>query len=294
MTRKQRLTAAIAAVLILAVALIATLLLRQRVQRHRVFRPSAGEEKPVPPRGVPPVEQWSEAFRVTDGEDLVELLEAIEQRHPDLYKKWSLAYLHARALIEDDEGDDAARKLAPFLEKGHPFRDRALFHRASIAEDAEASRFRNTLIFEHPDSPYRDEAIDDELAFLASRDGAQPLIAFAEKIAPSASTERRREISARIVEATGSFERGMAVLRGGIGDDAADRVVRALDKPEILAKLDPEQLALFGETLQRHRHYERAVVLLQLALQRRPGGAAAASAAGRSAPPDRERDELQF
>jgi len=279
LNRNKRVIAAVAAVLLLGLAIVVTLVLRERVRRHRVFRPAAGEQKPEAPRNVPPVEQWSETFASLEGEELAELLEQIEQRHPDLYTKWSLAYLHARALVEDEEEDEAAQKLAPFLEKGHPFRDRALYHRAAISEGAEASKWRNALIFEHTDSLYRDEAIDDELEYLASLGQPQPLIAFAEKIAPSASTERRREISARIVEATGSFERGMALLRGGIGDDAADRAVRALDKPAVLAKLNAEQLALFGETMQRHRHYDRATALLQLAIDKTAPKPAPAKAA---------------
>ena len=273
MTRNKRFVLAVAAALLLVVSLITVLAVRERVQRRRVFRPAAGEEKPLPPKGVPPVEQWSEAFRVTDSEELVALLREIERKHPDLYKKWSLAYLHARALAEEDD-DDAVAKLAPFLEKGHPFRDRALFHRASLAEDAEASGFRTTLIVEHADSIYRDEAVDEELEYLAGLGDPKPLVDFANRIASSASTERRREMSARIVEALAeekqldaAFTRGMALLRGGIGDDAADRVTRSLDRPEIIRRLNAEQLALFGETFQRHRHYDRAIAFLQLAIQ---------------------------
>jgi soluble lytic murein transglycosylase-like protein len=265
LTRKKTLLVVAAAVVAL-LAILAAVLIRQRVRRHRVFRPAAGEVKPAPPRGIPPVEQWTSTFQQLEGEELAELLAAIEAKHPDLYKKYSLAYLHARALIVDDEDAEAARRLAPFLEKGHPFRDRALYHRASIAEGAEASRYRNTLIFEHRDSMYRDEAIDDELEFLAGK--PQELLAFAQKIAPSASTERRREINARIVEGTGSLDRGLAVLKGDIGDDAADRVTRALDKPAITQRLSTEQLELFGETFQRHRHYDRAIAYLQLAIGR--------------------------
>ncbi|HYC92231.1 MAG TPA: lytic transglycosylase domain-containing protein [Thermoanaerobaculia bacterium] len=265
MTRKKTVVVAAAAVVAL-IAVLAAVLIRQRVRRHRVFRPAAGEVKPAPPQGIPPVEQWTATFISLEGEELAELLAAIETKHPDLYKKYSLGYLHARALLEDDEGAEAARRLEPFLAKEHPFRDRALYHRASLAEGPEASRFRTALIFEHRDSMYRDEAIDDELAYLAGK--PQELLAFAEKIAPSASTERRREISARIVEATGSLDRGLAVLKGGIGDDAADRVTRALDKPAITQRLSTEQLELFGETFQRHRHYDRAIAYLNLAIGR--------------------------
>lgn len=265
MARKRVILLSAAAFIVL-LAIVALILQRQRVRRHRVFRPAAGETKPAPLRGVPTVEHWTETFQQLQGEELIELLEAIEQKHPDLYAKWSLAYLHARALVDEDETSAAAAKLAPFLAKGNPFRDRALYHRASIAEDAEASRFRNALIFEHHDSPYRDEAIDEEIDYLA--DNAPALTAFAEKIAPSASTERRREISARIVEATGSLDRGLALLQGLTSDDAADRVARALDKPEVLAKLSVQQLALFGETFQQHRHYDRAIALFRLALKK--------------------------
>jgi soluble lytic murein transglycosylase-like protein len=264
--------AAIAAALIALVAL-GTLLYRERVQRRRVFRPATSEQPASPTRGVPPVEQWTATFSALDPATLDELLDQIEARHPDLYRKYALAYLHARALVDEDEADAAAEKLAPFLEKEHPFRKLALYHRAAIATGAQASGHRTELIVEHPDSIYRDEAIDEELAYLASLGDVQPLIEFAAKVAPSASTERRREMSARIVEAfvennqlDAAFTRGLALLEGAIADDAADRVSRSLDRPEILARLDAKQLALFGETFQQHRHFDRAVVLLQLAI----------------------------
>jgi soluble lytic murein transglycosylase-like protein len=267
----RRIALAVAAILLLVLSILGTLLLRERVQRRRVFRPAAGETQTAPPtRGVPPVEQWTQTFASLGPAELVELLSQIETTQPALYKKYSLAYLHARALVDEDDKDDAAAKLAPFLEKGEPFRKLALYHRAAISEGAEASRYRNLLIVDHPDSIYRDEAVDEELEYLAAIEDAQPLIDFAAKVAPTAPTERRREMSARIVEKTRSLERGLALLQGGSGDDAADRVTRALDRPEILARLTPEQLALFGETFQKHRHYDRAIALLQLAIAKKP------------------------
>jgi soluble lytic murein transglycosylase-like protein len=265
-------------VFILALVVLGTLLFRERVERRRVFRPAAGEVKTAPPvRGVPPVEQWSPLFASLDPAELNELLSEIEKQHPDLYRKYSLAYLHARSLVDADDGDAAAQRLAPFLAKGHPFRKLALYHRAAIAEGAEASRYRSALIVEYPDSLYRDEAIDEELEYLASLGDPQPLIDFAAKVAPTASTERRREISARIVEALvgeerldAAFTRGMVLLQGGITDDAADRVTRALDRPEIHRRLDAAQLALFGEAFQQHRHFDRAVALLQMAIAKTP------------------------
>lgn len=276
MTRKKQLALVLAAVVAL-IAIFAAVLIRQRVRRHRVFRPAAGEVKPEPPKGIPPVEQWTATFQQLQGEELAELLAALEAKHPDLYKKYSLGYLHARALIEDNEKAEAAARLEPFLAKDHPFRDRALYHRASIAEGDEASRYRNALIFEEKESPYRDEAIDDEIAYLAEKPDA--LRAFAEKIAPSASTERRREISARLLEVSPSLDRGLALLRAGTGDDAADRAARAIDKPELVARLNVEQLALLGETFQKHRHYDRAIAFLQLAISRSTPPAAKTKAA---------------
>lgn len=266
MIRKRVLFPLIAVALLVVLAIVSLVIVRQRVRRQRVVHPTATSTAAAP-QEIPPVEQWTEAFQKLEGEQLSDLLSAIEEKHPDLYAKYSLGYLHARALLEQNESEEAAAKLAPFLEKGNPFRDLALYHRASIAEGAEASKFRNALIFEHPQSMYRDEAIDDEIESLASNPTA--LAAFEQRIAPSAPTERRREISARIVERTHDLARGLAILKGGTGDDAADRTVRALDRPEILAKLTIEQLADFGETLQQHRHYDRAIAVLQSALKKR-------------------------
>lgn len=265
MTRKRLVLTVLASLLLFLAAAIA-LVVRQRVRRERVVHPTATSTAAAP-REIPPVEQWTATFQQLEGEQLSDLLTAIEEQHPDLYTKYSLAYLHARALLEQNETNEAAAKLAPFLEKGNPFRDLALYHRASIAEGAEASKFRNTLIFEHPDSTYRDEAIDDELEWLAANPTA--LAAFEKRIAPTAPTERRREISARIVELTHDLNRGLTILKGGTNDDAADRTVRALDRPEILAKLTIQQLADFGETLQKHRHYDRAIAVLQSAVRKK-------------------------
>jgi tetratricopeptide (TPR) repeat protein len=284
--RKRRLLLVAAATLLLVLAVLGILLFRERVQRRRVFRPAASEVQPSPPaRGIPPVEQWTATFAALGPGELDELLDQIETRHPDLYKKYSLAYLHARALVDENDRGDAAVKLAPFLAKGHPFRGLALYHQAAISSAADASRYRTALIVEYPDSIYRDEAIDDELEYLASLGDPKPLIDFADKIAPGASTERRREMSARIVEALvqegqlgAAFTRGLTLLKAGTGDDAADRVTRALDRPEIHQRLSPEQLSLFGETFQQHRHFDRAVALLQMAIAKTPKAAPARTA----------------
>jgi hypothetical protein len=282
---KKRLIIGASAAFVLALIVFGIVLSRQRLQRHRVFRLAPPEKAAATPglHGIPPVEVWTETFRRLPSDDLASLLTQIAEKHPDLYSQWSLGYLHARALMEDDHPREAMQKLAPFLAAGQPLRDLALYHQAEIDEArnerALASRSRTALIFEYPKSPYRDEAIDDETEYLATTDAAQ-LIAFATRLYPSADTKRRRDLAAHIAEArpAEAFARGFAVLAGGTTDDPSDRVSRVLDKPELIAKMTPQQKALLGESMQAHRHFDRAAALLS-------------SAAG--ALPSR-RDELTF
>ena len=219
------------------------------------------------------MEQWSAAFLALEGEELASLLARIEAKEPQRYRDLSLSYLHARALIDAGESDEAIAKLTPYLTEGHPFRPLALYHRSTLAEGEVASRLRRELLTKYPDAVYREEAIDEELTYLAELDDPARLVAFADAIEESASTERRREISARIVEALvdeqpdEAFKRALAILSGGTTDDAADRAARAIDREPLVARLSPAQLAMLGQTMQTHRHYERAVALLQAALR---------------------------
>ena len=257
----------------------------QRTARHRVFHTVPIEVKPktAPSTEVPPVAEWSERFRQLEATgrwaDLAELLGRIEHDHGDLYARWSLGYLHARALIEKNETTAAATRLAPYLAPGHPFRDLALFHQAEIDEargdHAAASRDRQQLIFQGAPSTERDAAIDDEIEFLTRSRNLRALSDFAARIAPSADTRRRRDLSARMLELlahggnrTDALARGMAVLQGGTMDDASDRAGRLLDQPEIIRSMNVNQLAIVGETMRNHRHFDRAVALLTLALQK--------------------------
>ena len=262
MTRRRVLLFIVLPLVILGVAI--TVIVRTRVRRARVTHPAA-EAKRETPVGLPQVEQWTSYFARLEGNDLGALLTQIEQQHPDLYQQWSLGYLHARALIDANEDADALKKLAPFLAKGNPFRELALYHRSEILEGEAASRARIELIDEFPQSQYREEAIEDEIEYL---DDAQRLADFAAKVAPSAPTDLRREMSARIVEVNpdAGVARGLALLQGGTTDDASDRVARALDQPELLRKMNVQQWATLGETLQNHRHYDRATAILTMAL----------------------------
>ena len=266
MTRK-RLLFSLGAVVLIAIAILAIVAVRTRVRRGRVAHPAAAAATTERPVAIPPVEQWSPTFARLEGDDLAALLAQIEQKHPDLYKQWSLGYLHARALMDGGDESAALQKLAPFLAKGNPFRELALYHRSTLTEGEAASRDRMALIDEFPHSQYREEAIEDEIEFL---DDPKRLADFAAKVAPSAPTDLRRVMSARIVEAdpNAGFARGFALLGGGTTDDASDRAARALDRPALIQRMTVQQWALLGETFQNHRHYDRAIALLGMALHK--------------------------
>jgi soluble lytic murein transglycosylase-like protein len=224
---------------------------------------------------LPPVERWTDTFRSASPQDLDAMLDTIEKERPDLYAKWSLAYLHARALIELNEKDEAREKLAPYLADGHPLRDRALYHASEVADEEEASELRIRLIREHPGSPYRAIAIEDELEEIEAIGDVEKLVNFEAQVQASAPTDLRREIGARIVETLAArrqfdsaLKRGLAILRGGTDDDAADRVVRVLDEPQLVSRLDTNQLVLFAETSHKHRRFDRASTLLSAVLHR--------------------------
>jgi soluble lytic murein transglycosylase-like protein len=285
---KKRVTiplAAVAVIIVLA-AVLAIIIMRQRAARHRVFRAAPAETRPASPSSQQgSANTWTAQFRDLEVSgrwgELASLLDRIEKSHPNEYAQWSLAYLHARALIENNEPADAAVKLAPFLANGNPFRDLAIYHEAEIDDDrgdhAGASRDRQTLIFEAPASPYRELAVDDETEHLARAGNPRLLMDFAARLFPSASPSRRRDLSARIIEAllrtgdvNGALARGLGLLQGGTLDDASDRVSRALDRPELIARMNGAQLELMGQSMQNHRHFDRAVALLALALKAMP------------------------
>jgi soluble lytic murein transglycosylase len=281
--RRRGILVAIAALLVL-LGIFAFVLSRQRLRRHRYF-PAAPHEAAKPAGKLGPPEVWTDQFRALETlgrwGDLEELLDGLEKSHADLYARWQLGYLHARALIENNEPRDAAHKLAPFLAAGNRFRDLALFHQAEIDDarndHAAASRDRQALIFDYPAALYRDQAIDDEYEYLTQRGDVQSYIAFASRLYPAASTQRRRELDAHLVELlvrrgdlAGAMQKGLAILRGGTLDDPADMASRALDRPEVIRRLTADQQALLGEAFQNHRHFDRAVALLSSALRGLP------------------------
>jgi soluble lytic murein transglycosylase-like protein len=272
--------ALIAVILIVVIAFVVAS--RQRVARRRVFRAAPAETKAKAPSAeLRPVEEWSEQFRYLCAAerwgDLDALLDRIEAQHPDLYVQNSLAYLHARARIENNDRSGAAKKLAPYLAAGNPYRDLALYHQAELddANDdhAAASAHRTELIAGAPNALYREEALDDETEWRASLKDPKPLLELTSRVYASAPTARRRDLDAHIVEAlvrngdmNNALTRGLTLLRGGTTDDPSDRVSRALDRPELLRRMNAQQWAMLGESFRNHRHYDRAVAVLSLAL----------------------------
>ncbi len=289
MRKRFAIPIAAAVVLVAVIAILFVVLSRQRVHRHRVFRVAPPEQRAKPPAGIPPVEQWSDAFERLPPGDLDALLGSIETRNPALYARFSLGYLHARVLIERNKMARAKQKLAPFLDSKSEFHDLALYHQAEIADAQDdrrtASRARQELIAKYPDALYREQVIDDEADYLASMKNPAPLAAFAAAVTPSLDTSHRRELSARLVEselragnAAAAFATGMALLKGGTTDDTSDRVSRALDRADLVKRMTAEQKAILGDAMQNHRHFDRAVALLTAALAGLPA----------------KRDELQF
>lgn len=265
MNRRAILITSAAVSVVVLIIIVAIVLSRQRYARRPVFhQPPAAVPVKLPP-GVPPIEQWTDRFSELEAADqwadLAALLDEIAKRFPAQYAQYSLGYLHARADIETNDPAGAKENLKPFLSNG--YRDLALFHLAEI-EDSSAAR--QALIFGYPSSIHRDEAIDDETEFLARGNDVRALVAFASRL-----PERHRDLDAHIAEMMirlGQTDPGTAkaldVLRGGTMDDPAERAARALDHPDILRRLNAAQLAKLGETMQNHRHFDRAVALLSL------------------------------
>jgi len=274
--RKRRALIALAAVVAIVLMAIPIIVRNRRADRHRVFRPGQTESATAPAT-IPPIKDWTATFETLPPDDLAELLEEIEKKLPADYTRESLGYLHARALLESNELADARSHLQPFLAPSHELRDLALYHAAEIegaaGDHAAASQFRQELIGKHTRSVWFEEAVDEELAYLGEAGDAGKLATFSDQRIPSSSTARRRELGSRIVESlarqgalTDAEVRGLALLRGETGDDAADRVARVLDSDPFASALNPNESALIGEALKDHRHYDRAIVHLSKAL----------------------------
>ncbi|HEU5162015.1 MAG TPA: transglycosylase SLT domain-containing protein, partial [Thermoanaerobaculia bacterium] len=263
---------------------------RLRPQRRAPLRPAGGAAtavSPSKPIAQLPVDQWSarliEFQEAQAWEALRAELETLRSRKPAEFERFSLGYLLARVLIELEEYDAAEAALEPYLREGNPFRPLAQRHAIAIeaarGNEAEAARAREAFIVEHPESIWRMEEIETQLDHLAEEDRVG-LVRFAQRLRPAAPTALRRELDARSAEARWdlgargeAIELALRVLRGGTSDDAAERALRLLDDSAVLGGLKPDDVILLGEAARDHRHYDRAVELLQRALDAVPSKA---------------------
>jgi len=232
-----------------------------------------------------PVEQWTPRFieleRAGEWKTLATQLDTVRDAHPDLYEASRLGYLHGRALLEAERLGDAAKALEPFLAPGHPLRDLALHYRAQIAEeqghDDEAARLRDELVLQYPQATWRDSAMTDLAVHIQAHGTAAQIEEFAKRLAPTVEAARRRDLEARRVEmlqaagdAAPAVALGIRLLKEELADDPAERAARALDHPELVKRMKPDEWMLLGESLRSHRHYDRAIDVLGKALDRLP------------------------
>jgi soluble lytic murein transglycosylase-like protein len=232
-----------------------------------------------------PVASWTDHFReretAGDWAGLDADLDGVLQHEPDLYRRYQLGYLHARAKI--GHGDLAGGRLAlePFLAAGHPLRDLALYYAAQVAQAEhhgdEAARLRETLVVEFPKGTYRQAALEDLVSYFSQRNDAKALADLAAKISGTVEPPIQRDLESRIIAARAArgddsvVAEGLRFLRTGtLADDAAERVAVALDRVEWLNRYTAEDLVLIGESERNARHFDRAVEILRLALPQLP------------------------
>jgi soluble lytic murein transglycosylase len=273
--RDRRVLIPLAALALAALALVG-------LRAPRAVVPGAGtaaEGEARRPLADEPVESWTERFMrlqaAGEWDALARELTAIREKHPDLYDRYRLGYLQARAALETGHDAEAEGLLAAFLAAGHPFRDLALHHAARAANRQgradEASRLRQQLIAEFPQATHRQAAIEDETAHLAARGDAAGLSALAAGVAGTVDAMTLRDVEARVVEAQASTDadaaaaRAVRLLKAGTADDAAERASVALDRPDLLARLSPADRVLVGEAARSHRRFDRAVAILDAA-----------------------------
>jgi soluble lytic murein transglycosylase len=268
----------LALVPIVAAAALAVLLAARGPQRLALG--GAAELTPVAKADPIAVDSWSDRFaaRIAAGDwsGLVGDLDGIRELFPDLYGQYALGYLHGRARVEAGLADAGRKSLEPFLARGDRFRDLALFHgaraAAALQEPLEAARLRETLILEHPDSPWRPRALEEHAEWLSSQNDPAALDALLERLGRGVEASLRRELQSRAVAALAArgdlaaVARGRRLLKENTEDDAAERVALALDREEWLAGMGPLDWLALGESLRSGRHFERALLLLRQAL----------------------------
>jgi soluble lytic murein transglycosylase-like protein len=227
------------------------------------------------------IEKWTPRFREHIERGAWDALDAdldvISQQDPDLYQRYRLAYLHARARIAHGNLEGGRKGLEPFLASGDPFRDLALYYAAQAAQAEgkkdEAARLREALVTEFPKATYRQPALDDLVAFLADKRDTAALTELGRKIAGTVDASVQRDLESRALAARLAGREEAAIpdalrfLRGGnLADDAAERVAMGLDRVDWIQRFSAEELVLIGESERNARHYDRAIDVLRLAL----------------------------
>ena len=253
--------------------------------RPEASRPQAAAPDTAAPAAAPPVESWTDQFRqretAGDWAGLDALLDQILRQEPDLFQRYGLGYLQARAKIGHGDLVAGQHALEPFLAAGHPLRDLALFYAAQAAaaqhHAEEAARLRETLVVDFPKATYRQAALDDLMAYDSDRRDAPALAALSAKVAGTLDAAVQRELESRLIatrlarEEEAARADGLRFLRGGnLADDAAERVALALDRLEWLNRYSAEDLVLIGESERNGRHFDRAIEILRLALPQLP------------------------
>ena len=258
-----------------------------RPHRRRVAAPTARATKVEVREGTPlaqrPLGLWTQRILELQRSDRWKELDAeltAIASHP-AYHAQHLDYLHARTKQELGENEEAKRRFSAFLAGGNAYRDLALIHLAEIADSDDeqemATQLRRQFIRDYPQSNERDEAIDEVLRWLDEKGTLGDLQTFTSEVYVSASSQLRRELDARLASKTlrsggdgDAIARATRLLRGGLTDDPADRVLLALDHDSVRAHLTPDVLLLMGHAAKEHRHFERAVGLLQAAKRHAP------------------------
>ncbi len=227
------------------------------------------------------VESWTPRFREHEERGAWAALDAdldvISQQDRDLYQRYRLAYLHARAKIGHGDLAGGRKALEPFLGPGDAFRDLALYYTAQVAQaegkKGEAAQLRETLVVEFPKGIYRQSALEDLVAFLADKRDAAALAELSRKVAGTIEPPVQRDLESRVIAARlaggeeAAIPDGVRFLRGGnLADDAAERVATALDRLEWINRFSAEELVLIGESERNARHFDRATEVLRLAL----------------------------
>ena len=275
-TRAWRIGGIAAALAAVLISVAGWRTMRRRADVHARGMTSPGQTANADSR---PVAEWTDRFAslvaAEDWKTLDADLESIREDESDLYAYYRLGYLHGRVKLALGEHAEARRLLEPFHSAGHPLRDLALHYAAAAASAAgdqeEAARLRESLVLEHPRGNYRLRALEEHVEWLTARKDVTRLRSLMERL-PSADAAMARDIESRIVvlnvdqDRAAAVAAGMSLLRANQGDDAAERVARALDRPEIVDTLPPADWVLLGESARSHRHYDRAVVLLERAL----------------------------